>query len=649
MSADSKSKTPSGDESGEALLGEEREGAPFKNTTSQGKFTAEQAFPVFTAPRVDSAVWKAKAIGWGEYIDRLRNPVVTDEKTGVGLYVLGAVFKGNRRLRDNLVSRSVITLDADAADPGLPERVMALPWRAAYHTTFSHAPDAPRYRVIVPLGEGVSSEQYSVLASALMDRLGRECFDRGSVDPERCMYWPSTPDVDIYDWGVTDGQLLRPEELVLTDDPFAGLDKPRLPDTASILAGVPVGDRNNFLFRLACRLRRPDQLNEDREAVTAVILTAAANAGFSEKEALQCVDQAFRQEHGDTDAGDLESRIAAEAERQVIRLKAIERAKALLAAEKREALPSLVSLADFLDVPDEDVLYRIEDLFPVGGHGIIAAQYKAGKTTLLGNLIRSLVDGDPFLGRYHVEPVQSLVLIDDELDERVLRRWLRDQGIRNANAVRLVSLRGRLSSFNILDESVRAAWADAVRGSDLLLLDCLRPVLDALGLDESHDAGRFLLAFDELLGSAGISEGQIVHHMGHANERSRGDSRLQDWPEFTWKLVRESDDPSSRRYFSAYGRDVDVKETELHYDAETRRLTLGSGSRKDSKIDEVVEAIVVLLTERGDLDGKGIEDAMENSPFGRADVRAAIQKARNTGRTRSYPGKGNSKMNTVQP
>jgi hypothetical protein len=58
----------------------------------------------------------------------------------------------------------------------------------------------------------------------------------------------------------------------------------------------------------------------------------------------------------------------------------------------------------------------------------------------------------------------------------------------------------------------------------------------------------------------------VVHHMGHAAERSRGDSRLLDWPDALWKIVRDKDDeddtgmddPQGSRYFSAYGRDVDV-------------------------------------------------------------------------------------------
>ena len=97
---------------------------------------------------------------------------------------------------------------------------------------------------------------------------------------------------------------------------------------------------------------------------------------------------------------------------------------------------------------------------------------------------------------------------------------------------------------------MRGQWARRLRdlGCDYLIFDCLRPVLDALGLDESHDAGRFLEPFDALMAEAGINDAAIAHHMGHAGERARGDSRLQDWPDATWRLVRLNDEPDSPRY-----------------------------------------------------------------------------------------------------
>ena len=91
--------------------------------------------------------------------------------------------------------------------------------------------------------------------------------------------------------------------------------------------------------------------------------------------------------------------------------------------------------------------------------------------------------------------------------------------------------------------------------------------MDALGLDEHSEAGRWLTAFDELLKEADIREALVVHHSGHGGERSRGDSRILDWPDGIWNLVRENkDDLNSARFISAKGRDIDVAEGELHFD-----------------------------------------------------------------------------------
>src|SRR6185295_16578040 len=116
-----------------------------------------------------------------------------------------------------------------------------------------------------------------------------------------------------------------------------------------------------------------------------------------------------------------------------------------------------------------------------------------------------------------------------------------------------------------------------------IVVDCLRPILDALGLDEHSDSGRFLVALDALLFEANISECLLVHHMGHVGERSRGDSRLRDWPDVEWRLVRQDSDPASARFLTAYGRDVDVPENQLHFDAATRHLTVAGGTRRDAK------------------------------------------------------------------
>lgn len=319
-------------------------------------------------------------------------------------------------------------------------------------------------------------------------------------------------------------------------------------------------------------------------------------------------------------------------------------------------LPRPIPLDVFLEDDDEDAAYRIEGVLPTGGNVILGAQYKAGKTTLVSNLVRSLVDGDPFLGRFAVQQVQKhddvhgggVLIFDNELDKRQSRRWFRQQNIQNTEAVEIVHLRGKLSTFNILDPDVRAQWARRIEGVDVVILDCLRPVLDALGLSEDKDAGKFLVAWDALLKEASVQESVVVHHMGHNGERSRGDSRLQDWPDATWKIVREDpDDPTSARYFSAFGRDVDVTESRIDHDPLTRRLTLAGGSRKEARTDEAMPALMQLLSKHDALSGREVERHLKEQGHPQKTIRAALLKAHQQGRTVTYQGPHRATMHSL--
>jgi len=354
-------------------------------------------------------------------------------------------------------------------------------------------------------------------------------------------------------------------------------------------------------------------------------------------------------DHGDHDDHNAETEHALAYNRDVQteahKLRVREAAARIVRQERTGApvAPSAVRLDAFLAVPDEPTTYRVDRLWPVGGRIVIASQYKAGKSTMLGNLIRSLVDGVPFLGAFAVPEPAGVVLIDDELDERMLRRWLRDQGIVNTDRVHLFALRGRVGAFDLLDEATRADWAQRLRatGASVALLDCLRPVLDALGLDENRDAGRFLVAFDALLEQAGMAEAVVAHHMGHTGERSRGDSRILDWPDASWKLVRETDDPGSPRYLSAFGRDVDAPEGRLSYDEATRHLSFTGGNRRDSAADALVPDVVeALVTVPDGLSGRKVEVALTADGHSRNDVRQALKRAVSSGAIEMSPRSG---------
>jgi hypothetical protein len=293
-------------------------------------------------------------------------------------------------------------------------------------------------------------------------------------------------------------------------------------------------------------------------------------------------------------------------------------------------LPPIKRLDELLAEPDTEQQYRIDQVAPADARIMLNAQWKSGKTTIVGNLARALVDNEPFLGQFTVNvPAQCLVIIDDELSENTVRRWLRDQKITTTTAIHVITLRGKVSTFNLLDDQVFAEWAHRLGelGCDYLVLDCLRPILDALGLDERNDVGKFLVAYDALLTEAAIGDSLVVQHMGHAGERARGDSRLQDWPDAIWNIVRETDNPDSPRFFFAYGRDVNVTEGRLGFDKDSRRLTYAGGSRRDAETEAALVEVVNLLAKGEPMSKNAIETAPTLDEHSRKAIRAAIGKA----------------------
>lgn len=317
-------------------------------------------------------------------------------------------------------------------------------------------------------------------------------------------------------------------------------------------------------------------------------------------------------------------------------------------------LPPVKSLDTLLAEPDKPSQFRIAGLAPLGGRVMLSAQYKAGKTTIVSNLLRSLADNTPFLGSFDVTtPASRIVLVDDELGEDMLRRWLREQGIGNTAAVvDTVSLRGSLSAFNPMDDRNRTQWATRWRdlGVDYLVLDCLRPILDAHGLDENRDAGTFLVAFDALLEEAGIGDSLTLHHMGHANERARGDSRLQDWPDAIWRVMRETEEPDSPRYFSAFGRDVNVAEGQLAYDQPTRRLTYLNGNRSEARLDKARVDVIELLVVAAAKGAKPNSSAMEAQlvpPHTQKSLRQAVALLVRQGLVAVEDGARNAKLHSI--
>lgn len=151
--------------------------------------------------------WKPEYMSWSELVDRFRKVRRTSEtlaqydnmhnvdrgKVKDGPAFVGGLIRGGRRKKENVDTRSLITLDVDYGDDDFFWAVELVLGGIAYlvYSTHSHRPDRPKYRLIVPVARSMSPDEYAAVSRKLADNIGLHYFDKTTFDVHRLMYLPS--------------------------------------------------------------------------------------------------------------------------------------------------------------------------------------------------------------------------------------------------------------------------------------------------------------------------------------------------------------------------------------------------------------------------------------------------------------------------
>lgn len=255
-----------------------------------------------------------------------------------------------------------------------------------------------------------------------------------------------------------------------------------------------------------------------------------------------------------------------------------------IAREKIEREAAKVSLPNFeqgdffLSQKITDEEWLIDGLLHHQGKAILSAQMKAGKSTLMLEIIRALTSGTPFLGKFKVPKPLTVAFYDMELGRPMAQRWLRDVKGVDLDRLHYVSLLGRGNAVDMRSKQIREATARRLSGLgvDVLIVDPVSPVLSALGLSENdtESVRPFLDSFDQLAAEAGLSGVIITAHTGHMEKtRARGSTAFGDWPSALWNMQKEGEAQDALRSFAAYGRDVNVPRGALTFHPRTRGYT----------------------------------------------------------------------------
>lgn len=173
--------------------------------------------------------WKVEEYSWVELCDRLSHPIRTGEtvqeyrrmtvadraeRKDQGGFV-GGVLKGGRRLKSNMMSRTLITLDADFVTARAWENVKLMCDHAlCCYSTHSHRPDQPRLRYVLPLDRPVTPEEYEPIARRIASELDIAQFDVTTYETSRLFYWPSLPTDGEFVYEVLDGEPVCADEVL---------------------------------------------------------------------------------------------------------------------------------------------------------------------------------------------------------------------------------------------------------------------------------------------------------------------------------------------------------------------------------------------------------------------------------------------------
>lgn len=316
------------------------------------------------------------------------------------------------------------------------------------------------------------------------------------------------------------------------------------------------------------------------------------------------------------------------------------------------------SLGNFLDQSLPDTQYLIEGLTGVGHNTTITAKFKTGKTTLLINLIRSLLDNEPFLGQFKVKPLDGrIVLLNYEMDSTDLQRDLLKLKIENTGGMAPpVNLRG--SKLDLVDPRYQEWLIEYLKSQDseVLMIDTYTAALAQTAIDENDNSGvgRFTSALDLIKKESGVSNLFITAHMGRANfeegeERTRGATRLNDWQDVGWTYARKSGDVA---YLASHGRQRTTKDAfSVEFDHETLLLSSTGRTRTEVRAvehkSELKEKIVFFLA--GCKDPQSKNTICTDVGGRRQDVMSAVDELVTDGDLISVKGPRGSLFSTKPP
>jgi hypothetical protein len=237
----------------------------------------------------------------------------------------------------------------------------------------------------------------------------------------------------------------------------------------------------------------------------------------------------------------------------------------------------------------EDELFIVNELMSVGSNTLLSAEQKTGKTTFVLNLVKCLLDEEPFLTQFDVSvPDGRIMFLNYEMPHNVFSAYLERVGLKNQEALLIKDLRGK--AFPFWESTVRDALVEECHEEEVWCIVFDTMVRAAWGLVDNENDNTQWMGFqaevDLLKELAGVSNSIMVHHTGKSSpDRARGATRIEDGNDDLWYLERGQFEFDTAREFSARGRWTERSPISLKFDTDSGLYLWDGSTAVESRSD----------------------------------------------------------------
>lgn len=493
----------------------------------------------------DLGIVDNKTFEWDELVKRLSRHEVALTKGG--RYFVGGAFNGNQRKEANLLNRSLLTLDLDNVD-GLTigdiefMLIMSIDCAFVAYSTFSHQPDQPKIRIVVPLSRCVSPDEYREVSRDFASLLPDLTFDPCSFKPNQLMYLPACPDLAVA-WSVSMGSEPYDVPTVI----IAAPTKPEVDDFERAVLNQPL-DLSDHEVDAYLDAYPAQGLEYDRWIMVGAALhhqfQGDVAKGFN-----RWLDWSAKSAKHDQSMMQVKWLSFGNSTRVVTFASVIHH---LRIAGGEVATARFAPKSAFKFVRVGDLEYRapawlIEGLLETETLGLLFGDPGCGKSFLAVDIALAIATGTPFYNRGVKQG--AVFYIAGEGFNGLTRRfeaWAKHKRVNIAEAPLFVS--NRPAQF--LDAASAAEVTEAVRqlasqhgDPALIVVDTVARNFGAGDENSTSEMGAFIASIDTVKAEFPGSSIMLVHHTGHSEKhRARGSIALKGALDAEYRLDKVGDE-----------------------------------------------------------------------------------------------------------